>query len=89
VPSGSLILLSVEFYGQRFDTVNLELLARFFDNYRDFVDRAFPSIKGQILPCLTGGTLERREPMRECQCYPQSPARNGEARLERRDRAPC
>jgi len=90
VPSGSLIRLSVEFYGQRFDnTVNLELLARFFDNYPDFVDRAFLSIKGQILPCPTGGTLERREPARECQCYPQSAARNEEARLERRDGAPC
>src|SRR5712675_156014 len=36
VPSGSLILLSVEFYGQRFDTVNLELLARFFDKLPRF-----------------------------------------------------
>ena len=42
--------MSPEFYGPSFDTANLELLARFFDKYPDFVDRAFLSFKGGSAP---------------------------------------
>jgi len=43
----------------------------------------------RIRPWPTGGKLERREPARVCQCRPQSPSPNEEARFELCDRALC
>ena len=39
-----------EFYGQGFTVTNLELVARFFEKYLDYTDRAFLSAKGGLVP---------------------------------------
>ena len=42
--------LSGEFYGQGCTVANLELVARFFDKYPGYADRAFLSVKGGCVP---------------------------------------
>ena len=37
-----------EFYGQGFTVANLELIARFFEKYPEYTDRAFLSVKGGL-----------------------------------------
>ena len=39
-----------EFYGQGFTVANLELVARFFEKYPGYADRAFLSVKGGLVP---------------------------------------
>jgi pyridoxine 4-dehydrogenase len=39
-----------EFYGHGFTVANLELIARFFEKYPQYVDRAFLSVKGGLVP---------------------------------------
>ena len=39
-----------EFYGQGFTVTNLELVARFFEKYPEYTDRAFLSVKGGLIP---------------------------------------
>jgi pyridoxine 4-dehydrogenase len=39
-----------EFYGQGFTVANLELVARFFETYPEYADRAFLSVKGGLVP---------------------------------------
>jgi pyridoxine 4-dehydrogenase len=41
---------SAEFYGQGLTTVNLHLVARFFEKYPAYADRAFLSVKGGFFP---------------------------------------
>jgi pyridoxine 4-dehydrogenase len=41
---------SGEFYGQDMSTGNLELVARFFEKYPEYADRAFLSVKGGMVP---------------------------------------
>jgi len=52
-PGVKMILNSAEFYGQGFGTGNLDLVARFFEQYPEYADRTFLSVKGGTLP----GTL--------------------------------
>jgi pyridoxine 4-dehydrogenase len=42
--------LSGEFYGQGCTVANLELVARFFEKYPEYADRAFLSVKGGCVP---------------------------------------
>jgi pyridoxine 4-dehydrogenase len=39
-----------EFYGQGLTVANLELVARFFEKYPEYADRAFLSVKGGLVP---------------------------------------
>ena len=39
-----------EFYGQGLTVANLELVARFFEKYPQYADRAFLSVKGGLVP---------------------------------------
>jgi len=39
-----------EFYGQELGTANLELVARFFEKYPEYAERAFLSVKGGMAP---------------------------------------
>jgi len=49
VPAGcKMILNSGEFYGMNPKTANLELLARFFEKYPEYQDKAFLSVKGGV-----------------------------------------
>jgi pyridoxine 4-dehydrogenase len=41
---------SGEFYGKGLTIANLELVARFFEKYPEYADRAFLSVKGGALP---------------------------------------
>ncbi|KZT67696.1 Aldo/keto reductase [Daedalea quercina L-15889] len=51
LPRGARILLnSGEFYANDLGTGNLELIARFFEKYPDYADRAFLSVKGGMAP---------------------------------------
>ena len=36
---------TAEFYGPGFGTANIELLARFYDEYPDYADKTFISVK--------------------------------------------
>ena len=40
-----MIVSAGEFYGHNLSTANLEMIARFFEKYPEFVDRTFLSIK--------------------------------------------
>jgi len=51
LPQGAKMFLnSGEFYGQGASTANLELVARFFEKYPGYADRAFLSVKGGLRP---------------------------------------
>ena len=39
-----------EYYGQGLTTANLELIARFFERYPEYTERAFLSVKGGAVP---------------------------------------
>ncbi|KAG1754497.1 NADP-dependent oxidoreductase domain-containing protein [Suillus lakei] len=39
-----------EFYGHNLATTNLEMIARFFEKYPDYVDKTFLSVKGGLKP---------------------------------------
>jgi len=43
-------LLTGEFYGQGLSTANLELVARFFERYPEYIGRTFLSVKGGLAP---------------------------------------
>ncbi|KZT29616.1 Aldo/keto reductase [Neolentinus lepideus HHB14362 ss-1] len=61
LPAGTKMFLnSGEFYGPNFSTANLEMLSRFFENYPDYVDKTFLSVKGGLFPDKSGlkGSLE-------------------------------
>ena len=46
-----------EFYGRNPPEANLELVARFFEKYPEYADRAFLSVKvGMELLCVRSGT---------------------------------
>ncbi|KAI0257207.1 aldo/keto reductase [Lactifluus subvellereus] len=49
-PGVKMFLNSAEFYGQGLTTANLDLLARFFENYPEYADRTFLSVKGGMVP---------------------------------------
>ncbi|KAF8133885.1 NADP-dependent oxidoreductase domain-containing protein [Boletus edulis] len=49
LPSGAKMFLNGgEFYGHNLSTTNLEMIARFFEKYPEYVDRTFLSIKGGL-----------------------------------------
>ncbi|KAF8558263.1 Aldo/keto reductase [Imleria badia] len=47
-PGARMFLNGGEFYGHNLSTTNLEMIARFFEKYPEFVDRTFLSIKGAL-----------------------------------------
>ncbi|KAG1827030.1 NADP-dependent oxidoreductase domain-containing protein [Suillus subaureus] len=47
-PGTKMFLNGGEFYGHDLTTTNLEMIARFFEKYPDYVDKTFLSIKGGI-----------------------------------------
>ncbi|KAG1905976.1 NADP-dependent oxidoreductase domain-containing protein [Suillus fuscotomentosus] len=49
-PGTKMFLNGGEFYGHNLSTANLEMIARFFEKYPDYVDKTFLSIKGGIKP---------------------------------------
>ncbi|KAI0723536.1 aldo/keto reductase [Earliella scabrosa] len=48
-PGVKMMLNSSEFYGQGFSVGNLELLARFYEKYPDYVDKTFLAVKGAFV----------------------------------------
>ncbi|KAG9308800.1 NADP-dependent oxidoreductase domain-containing protein [Chiua virens] len=49
LPAGAKMFLNGgEFYGHNFSTTNLDMIARFFEKYPEYVDRTFLSIKGGV-----------------------------------------
>ena len=51
MPTNSYHTLTVgEFYGQGLTIANVELVARFFEKYPEYTDRAFLSVKGGAVP---------------------------------------
>ncbi|KAF9227548.1 Aldo/keto reductase [Gyrodon lividus] len=51
LPAGSKMFLNGgEFYGHNLSTTNLEMIARFFEKYPEYVDRTFLSVKGGVKP---------------------------------------
>jgi len=51
LPSGTKMFLNAgEFYGHNLTTTNLEMIARFFEKYPDYVDKTFLSVKGGLKP---------------------------------------
>jgi pyridoxine 4-dehydrogenase len=44
------LCFTAEFYGPGLSPANLELLARFFDEYPEYADRTFLSVKGGFVP---------------------------------------
>jgi pyridoxine 4-dehydrogenase len=50
-PTNSYYTLPIaEFYGPGLSVANLELVARFFEKYPQYADRAFLSVKGGLVP---------------------------------------
>lgn len=47
-PGTKMFLNGGEFYGHNLATTNLEMIARFFEKYPDYVDKTFLSIKGGV-----------------------------------------
>ncbi|KAF8552019.1 Aldo/keto reductase [Imleria badia] len=45
-PGAKMFLNGGEFYGHNFSATNLEMIARFFEKYPEYVDKTFLSIKG-------------------------------------------
>ncbi|KAI0044496.1 aldo/keto reductase [Auriscalpium vulgare] len=63
-PGVKMLLNSSEFYAQDLSTLNLELVARFFEKYPSYVDKAFLSVKGglkerQLVPDNSPENLRR------------------------------
>ncbi|TEB33784.1 aldo/keto reductase [Coprinellus micaceus] len=48
-PGAKAFLNAGEFYGPNFGTANLEMLARFYEKYPEYVDKTFLSVKGGIV----------------------------------------
>jgi pyridoxine 4-dehydrogenase len=49
LPPGTKMFLNAgEFYGHNLATTNLEMIARFFEKYPDYVDKTFLSVKGGV-----------------------------------------
>ncbi|KAK7693340.1 hypothetical protein QCA50_002908 [Cerrena zonata] len=59
-PGAKMFLNSGEFYANDLGTANLELVARFFEKYPDYADKAFLSVKGGVIPATFGidGSVE-------------------------------
>ncbi|KAF8123292.1 NADP-dependent oxidoreductase domain-containing protein [Boletus edulis] len=53
-PGAKMFLNGGEFYGHNMATTNLEMIARFFEKYPEYVDRTFLSIKGGLSPVQPG-----------------------------------
>ncbi|KAG2157369.1 NADP-dependent oxidoreductase domain-containing protein [Suillus clintonianus] len=51
-PGTKMFLNGGEFYGHNLTTTNLEMIARFFEKYPDYVDKTFLSVKGGLKPGL-------------------------------------
>lgn len=49
-PGTKMFLNGGEFYGHNLATTNLEMIARFFEKYPDYVDKTFLSVKGGLKP---------------------------------------
>lgn len=47
-PGTKMFLNGGEFYGHNLATTNLEMIARFFEKYPDYVDKTFLSVKGGV-----------------------------------------
>ncbi|EIM84019.1 aldo/keto reductase [Stereum hirsutum FP-91666 SS1] len=58
-PGAKMFLNSAEFYGINPPTANLELLARFFEKYPEYVDKAFLSVKTGVSYGGSAATLEQ------------------------------
>ncbi|KAI0044498.1 aldo/keto reductase, partial [Auriscalpium vulgare] len=63
-PGAKMVLNSGEFYAQDLSTLNLELVARFFEKYPSYADKAFLSVKvrtkkGEIVPDNSPENLRR------------------------------
>ena len=55
--------LPADFYGQGRTTGNLELLARFYDKYPEYVDKTFLSVKVTFTACLLCVHTSQRPPL--------------------------
>ncbi|TFY76703.1 hypothetical protein EWM64_g7309 [Hericium alpestre] len=54
LPAGTKMLInSAEFYGMSSPTLNLELVAKFFEKHPEYVDKAFLSVKGGLTEKLS------------------------------------
>ncbi|KIK23398.1 hypothetical protein PISMIDRAFT_679360 [Pisolithus microcarpus 441] len=49
-PGAKMLLVAGEFYGHNLSTTNLEMIARFFEKYPSYADKAFLSVKGGLAP---------------------------------------
>ncbi|KAI6117681.1 NADP-dependent oxidoreductase domain-containing protein [Pisolithus croceorrhizus] len=49
-PGAKMLLVAGEFYGHNLSTTNLEMIARFFEKYPDYAEKAFLSVKGGLVP---------------------------------------
>jgi pyridoxine 4-dehydrogenase len=49
-PGTKMFLNGGEFYGHNYATTNLEMIARFFEKYPEYVDKTFLSVKGGLKP---------------------------------------
>ncbi|KAI6103487.1 Aldo/keto reductase, partial [Pisolithus sp. B1] len=49
-PGAKMLLVAGEFYGHNLSTANLEMIARFFEKYPDYAEKAFLSVKGGLVP---------------------------------------